>query len=101
MPSLTIDTSASPRLFTAQVKAWSHQVVGEVVDRSLEKAATLREEAAAARAQREAQEERAAAREAADLRRREELEARDAERLAELRRAQLRSVEAKTTALAA
>jgi hypothetical protein len=58
--------------------------MGEVVDHSLDESRRLREQAAADRARREADEQRAAAREAEDIRRREEAEARDARRLTEL-----------------
>jgi hypothetical protein len=76
----------SPALFRAEVKAWTSEVVGRVVDHSIDQSRKLREEAAARRAERQADEERAAAREARMIRMREEAEARDARRLAERNR---------------
>lgn len=82
--ALSLDPSVSAPLFRAQVRAWSSAVMGEVVDHSLDESRRLREQAAADRARREADEQRAAAREAEEIRRREEAEARDARRLTEL-----------------
>lgn len=73
----------SPALFRAEIKAWTSEVVGRVVDHSIDQSRKLREEAAVRRAEREADEERAAAREARMIRMREEAEARDARQLAE------------------
>lgn len=70
-------------VYRAENAAFAARVMGEVVDRSIDKARVAREEAAADRAQREALEQRAAAREAEDRRRREELEASDARRAVE------------------
>lgn len=92
--SISLDPTASSPLFRAQLRSWTAGVIGDVVDHSMEEARKQREEAAAERAKREADEQRAAAREAQELRRREEAEARDARALAELYASRKRPVAA-------
>lgn len=94
---------ASPRtldVIRAENAAFTGRVIGDVVDHSLEESRKARERAQADRAEREAREAQAAAREEEDRKRREQIEADDARLLVEQRRAESRREEAREESLA-
>lgn len=72
----------------AALKAWTSKVAGEVVDHALDVARVNRQRAAAEAAERREQEARDQARAEESRRRREEIEAADAQKLLDERRAE-------------
>lgn len=87
-------------ILRAENAAFTGRVIGEVVDHSLEESRKAREKAQADRAEREAREALAAAREEEDRRRRAEIEAEDARLLVEQRRAEAEREERRRQTLA-